>query len=511
MVCLTSLAGCFNPEDPAVDTDATTTGGSSGGPTAGPSTSMSTGPTVGGSSSDGTSINPTVADTGSSESSTGGGSEIPQWGEGDPPDFGDLGDEGEGSVLVVHTLDTQDAVDVWLVGEAEPIATGLAPRDAIRLDGVPREARRVVLARSGTLDAVACSEWFPLRADEQWASVATLGEHDCTTAADGATATFQQALALSGNTVRFVHGAVADPVSIDLNTNLEPGPLAPGETVVGTDLPDCENSGCSVSYNLFSPGIAGARRVTFATETVADVPPPGEMMFVVLGDLRQDWPRESDSVSMLAVSIEGDARALLRDPEVAFAAPDTSADVSFTVPAPPSVFEVATAAPCPMEDNCTLSVQSFQPGSQSFGAGGPMGQANETYDLEAGQRYVLIYAPSGEFMLVRDEFSRAEQASSVGQVVNWTDDLLTVGRTFNGMPQAFDNFLDVPAGAVSEESEVPDGGWDVLFSTGGAPLQGGCFSFSNTPVPWRGLFWRRGQVNVDSWPPTIRPLGLICA
>lgn len=510
MVCLTSLAGCFNPDDPAAETDAATTGGSSGSPTSGVSTPTSTEPTVGGSSSDGTTLDPTVADTGSSGSST-GGSEIPQWGEGDPPDFGDLGDEGEGSVLVVHTLDTQDDVDVWLVGEAEPIATGLAPRDAIRLDGVPRDARRVVLARSGTLDAVACSEWFPLRADEQWAAVATLGEHDCTAGADGATSTFQQALALTGNTVRFVHGSVADPLSIELNTVLEPGPLAPGETVAGTDLPDCENSGCSVGYGLSSPGIGGTRRVTFATETVEDVPPPGEMMFVVLGDLRQDWPREADSVAMLAVGIEGDARLLLRDPEVAFAAPETTGDVGFTVPAPPSVFPVGSAEPCPTEDNCTLSLQGFRPGSQSFSAGGPAGQASETYDLEAGERYVLIYTPSGEFILVRDEFSRVDQASSVGRVVNWTDELLTLGRTFNGMPQAFDNFVDVPAGAVSEENEVPDGGWDLLSSTGGAPLLGGCFSFGSTPVPWRGLFWQRGQVNVDSWPPTIRPLGLICA
>lgn len=510
MVCLTSLAGCFNPDDPAADTDGGTSDGSSGDISTTSSTATTTDPTAGSSTSEGTTIDPTVADTGSSDTSS-GGSEVPQWGEGEPPDFGDLGDEGEGAVLVVHTLDTEDAVDVWLVGDAEPVATGLDPRDAIRLEGVPREARRVVLARAGTLDAVACSEWFPLRADEQWATVATLGEHDCTSAADGATPTFQQAQALTGNTVRYVHGAVADPLSIDLNTVLEPGPLEPGETVVGTDLPDCKSSGCSIVYRLFSQGIGGVRRVTFATETVADVPPPGEMMFVILGDVRQDWPREADSMAMLAVGFEGDARLLLRDPEVAFAAPDTTADVTFTVPAPPAVQEVGVAQPCFMEEDCSLPVVTFRPGSQSFGAGGPAGQANETYELEAGERYVLIYTPSGGFMLVRDEFSRADQGSSVGRVVNWTDESLTVGRIFNGMPQAFDNFADIAAGAVSDENEVPDGGWDVLFSTGGAPLQGGCFSFGNTPAPWRGLFWRRGQVNVDSWPPVIRPLGLICA
>lgn len=510
MVCLTSLVGCFNPDDPAADTDGGTSDGSSGGPATTSSIPTTTGPTAGSSTSDGTTVDPTVADTGSSDSSS-GGSEVPQWGEGEPPDFGDLGDEGEGTVLVVHTLDIEDAVDIWLVGDAEPVATGLDPRDALRLEGVPRDARRVVFARAGTLDAVACSEWFPLRADEQWATVATLGEHDCTSAADGATPTFQQSQALSGNTVRFVHGAVADPLSIDLNTVLEPGPLEPGETVVGTDLPDCETSGCSIGYRLFSPGIGGVRRVTFATETVADVPPPGEMMFVILGDVRQDWPREPDSMAMLAVGFEGDARILLRDPEVAFAAPDTTGDVTFTVPAPPSVQEVGVAEPCFTEDDCSLSVATFRPGPQAFGAGGPTGQANETYDLEAGERYVLIYAPSGGFMLVRDEFSRADQGASLGRVVNWTDESLTVGRIFNGMPQAFDNFVDVAAGAVSDENEVPDGGWDVLFSTGGAPLQGGCFSFGNTPAPWRGLFWRRGQVNADSWPPVIRPLGLICA
>ncbi len=491
-------------------TESGATDGSSGEPTGASMTQTTSGPTVGGSSGEDTSsTDPTLAETGSSDTSS-GGAEIPQWGEGKPPDFGDLGDEGEGSVLVVHTLDTEDAVDVWLVGEAEPIATGLSPRDAIRLDGVPRDARRVVLARTGTLDAVACSQWFPLRADEQWATVATLGEHDCTAAADGATPTFQQAQALSGNTVRFVHGAVADPLSVDLNTVLEPGPLEPGETVVGTDLPDCENSGCSVTYRLFSPGIGGARQVTFATETVADVPPAGEMLFVVLGDVRQEWPRESDSLSMLSVSIEGDVRPLLRDPEVAFAAPDASADVSFTVPAPPSVLEVAMAEPC-FGGDCSLGAVAFRPGSQSFGASGPSGQANDTYELEAGQRYVLIYAPSGGFMLVRDEFSRADQGASFGRLVNWTDDLLTLGRTFNGMAQAFENMENVPAGDVSEENEVPDGSWDLLSSSGGAALQTGCFSFGNTPAPWRGLFWRRGQINVDTWPPTLRPLGLVCS
>jgi len=509
VVCLTSLVACFNPDDPAGETDGGTTDGSSGEPTAGSTTPTTTGPTTSGSGSEGTTVDPTVAETGSGDSSS-GGPEIPQWGEGDPPDFGDLGDDGEGSVLVVHTLNTQDAVDVWLVGEAEPIATGLAPRDAIRLDDVPRQARRVVLARTGTLDAIACSDWFPLRADEQWATVATLGEHDCTAAADGATPTFQQSQALTGNTVRFVHGAAADPLSIERNTVLEPGTLASGETLMGTDLPDCETSGCSVGFGIFSPGIGDVRRTTFATQTVADVPPAGEMMFVILGDLRQDWPREADTISMLAVNIEGDVRMLLRDPEVAFAAPEASGDVRFTVPAPPSVFEVAVAEPCPMGNGCMLGTAAFRPGPQAFGATGPTGGAGETYELEGGQRYVLIYAPSGGFILVQDEFSRADLDSSFGRVVNWTDDLLTLGHTFNGMAQVFDNFVDVPAGAVSEENEVPDGGWDLLSSSGGGALQTGCFSFGNTPAPWRGLFWRRGQVNMESWPPNMTPLGLVC-
>ncbi|MBV1861178.1 MAG: hypothetical protein KUG77_22365 [Nannocystaceae bacterium] len=511
VICLTSVAACFNPDDPAAQTDGGMTEGSSGDPTGGSLTpTMSGGSTADTSSSDATTLDPTTQETGSGDSSS-GGPEVPQWGEGDPPDFGDLGDEGEGSVLVVHTLDTEDALDVWLVGETEPVVTGLEPRDAVRLEGVPREARRVVLARTGTLDAVACSEWFPLRADEQWASVATLGDHDCTGGADGATPTFQQAQALTGNTVRYVHGAVGDPLSIDLNTVAEPGPLDPGQTASGTDLPDCESSGCSADLGIFSPGIGRLRHVTFATETVADVPPPGEMLFVILGDVRQDWPREADSISILAVTLEGGARVLRRDPEVAFAAPETNGDVSFTVPAPPAVVEVGSAEPCFSGEACPLNVQRFRSGPQSFGAMGPTGQANDTFDLEAGERYVLLYVPSGGFMMVRDEFSRADQAASVGRVVNWSDDLLTIGRTFNGMAQAFDNFVDVPAGAVSEENQVPDGGWDLLSSSGGAALQTDCFSFGSTPVPWRGLLWGQGQVGLDAWPPSILSLGLICS
>ena len=309
LACLL-VPACFNSDDPGADTDPGSTGSTgegstSGAPTAGTETSSSEGSTT---------LDPTVVDssTGGESSSTGGG--VPDWGEGDPPDFGDLGDAGEGNVLVVHALTLDEAVDVWLVGDGSPIAQGLERGDAVRLEGIARDARRVVLARAGTQEAVACSAWFPLRADEQWATVATRGAHDCTSPDAGVTPTFEQALALSGNAVRFVHGGRPDVLTLERAGVPEPGMLQPGGTLEGTALPDCEASGCTIGYAVSSMGIGSPRHYTFETLEVADVPPPGEFMMIILGDVRQDWPSEPDSVMALTATIDGDVRLLRRDP-----------------------------------------------------------------------------------------------------------------------------------------------------------------------------------------------------
>ena len=500
------VCACFNPDDPAAQTDPGSSSGSSGDtPTTSPGSSTD-GPT----STTRDTEDPTVADTSTGEPSSTTGDDVPDWGEGDPPDFGDLGDAGEGNLLVVHALGLDEAVDVWLVGDADPVATGLERGDAVRLEGLTRDARRVVLARAGTLDAVACSEWFPLRADEQWATVATRGVHDCTSQDDGVTPTFEQTLALSGNPVRFVHGGRPDALSIERGGVPEPGMLQPGETLEGTALPDCESSGCTVGYAVSSMGIGAPRYYTFATVEVADVPPPGELMMVIVGDVRQDWPAEPDAVAALTVTIDGDVRMLRRDPEVAFTAPEATASVDFLIPTPPSTSVIATSPPCFQGDVCAMATQRFRPGQQTFYANGPSGNTDGDFTLDGGERYVLVYTPGGDVMMLRDTFGRSDDAVSIGRVVNWTSNTLTIGRVFNAMGQAFENFIDVPAGTLSEENEVPDGDWDLVSATGGGGLGAGCFKPTDTPAPWRGFFWADGQLELDSWPPSQRPLTTLC-
>lgn len=511
LVCLSLATGCFNPDDAAVDTD--TDAGSSGGSSGNPTTDPTSGPSTSGpgtTTDDGstTNVDPTVAETGSTGPEPTGGEEVPDWGEGEAPDFGDLGDEGEGAVLAVHALDIEDDVDVWLVGQSEPAATGIAPGRAVRLEGVARDAHRVVFARAGTQEAVGCSEWFPLRAEEQWATVAARSEHDCT--ASGETPTFEQSLALDGNTVRFVHAATPDSLSITRAGVPEPGTLEPGDTLEGSDLPDCETSGCSVPYAVGSPGIGAPRHIRFATAEVSDVPPPGEVLFVVQGDLRQDWPNEADSMQMLAVNIEGDSRRLLREPEIAFAAPDAPEDVVFSVLAPPTIVDIATVPPCFPGPGCEMETLRFTAGEQEIFANGPEGSANGMFELEDGERYVLVYTPNGQLLLVRDAFSRTDVSTAMGRGMNWTDGLLTLGRVFGGTPQPFPGMEDMPPGTISEATEIPDGSWGLLTSSGGNPLLGGCWASAFTEVPWRGFLWSRGQFDMDSWPPRISPLGIIC-
>lgn len=516
LACLALTTACFNPEDPAADTDPGGTDGSTGSE---PTASTTDAPTSGSpsTSTDGsTTVDPTEADTSSGEgSSSSGGSEVPDWGEGEPPDFGDLGDEGEGNVLAVHALPIGDSVDVWLVGDAEPIATELGPGDAVRIEGVARDARRVVFARAGTLEAVGCSEWFPLRADEQWAAVATRGAHDCVTQDDGDTPTFEQTLALSGNTVRFVHAGRPDALMIERG-GVSEGMLPPGETLAGSDLPDCESSGCSIGYTVSSGGIGAPRFYTFETVEVSDVPAPGEFMMVVIGDVRQEWPAEPDSIAAISVTIDDDTRRLRRDPEVAFAAPLANSPIVFSVPAPPSTTPVGSAALCFPGENCGLDVQRFRPGMQEFFVRDETGgtSTDGAYQLDAGERYVLVLNSDADLILLRDAFSRADETTAVGRAANWNDAPITIGRVFAGEGQAFEHFEDVPAASVSEENELPTADWDLVHTTGGGALQAGCFSPAQTPASWRGFLWVQdfdpGMLDLSSWPPRIAPLPTLC-
>lgn len=515
LACLALTTACFNPDDPAADTDPGGTSGSSGDD---PSASTTDAPTSGSpsTSTDGTTtVDPTVADASAGDTSSSGGGEVPDWGEGEPPDFGDLGDEGEGNVLAVHALPLSEAVDVWLVGDAAPVATDLALGDAVRIEGIARDARRVVFARAGTTEAVGCSEWFPLRADEQWAAVATRGAHDCTTQDDGDTPTFEQTLALSGNTVRFVHAGRPDPLMIERG-GVSEGMLAPGETLAGSDLPDCESSGCSIGYTVSSGGIGAPRFYTFETVEVSDVPAPGEFMMVIIGDVRQEWPAETDSISAISVTIDGDTRRLRRDPEVAFTAPLTNAPIQFSVPAPPATTPVGFAGVCFPGDGCELDVQRFRPGMQEFFAADDTGGTSSEgeYQLDAGERYVLVLNSNGNLIMLRDAFSREDETTAVGRAANWNDQPITIGRVFAGEGQAFENFENVPPATVSEENELPVAAWDLVHATGGGNLGAGCFSPSETPASWRGFLWVQdfdpGLIDLSAWPPNLVPLPTLC-
>ncbi|MEM6989454.1 MAG: hypothetical protein AAF721_03120 [Myxococcota bacterium] len=511
--------GCFNPDNPAADTDSEgTTGATSAGTamtTNSPTTADSTGP------GPGDTTNAMVDSTSVGESSSGGsetGGDVPDWGEGDPPDLGDLGPDGEGNVLVVHALDLDEDVDVWLVGDAEPVASDLSPDDAALLEGIPRDARRVVLARAGTLEAVACSDWFPLLADEQWAVVAARDTHTCPAPSpDGGSVTFEQDRPLSGNPVRFAHAGAPDDLTVVGGGVPKAGTLSPLMTLSGDDLPDCSISGCSLAYQIENAGLALTRDFTFLATEVADVPPAGEVLLITRGDLRQDWPTEPDALRILRVDIDGTVRRMDRDPEVAAFTFDVTNEVSFTVPAMPGVFTWATVQECQFGD-CVAPVQRFTPGMVSFGAsqgpGGGQGSAMVDATLEAGHRYLLAYTNIGgaALTLIQDDFDRSDLLVSTGRAFN-TDpsgDTLTIGREFGGNPVAFDAFVDVASLAVTAEEDMPVGGWSMLTATAGGALGTSCFYGADSPAGWRGLLGSGVQISVDTWPPVHNALNLAC-
>lgn len=511
--------GCFNPDESGVDTDSDGTAGTTAASTVAtteqPTTvAMDTGPaeSTSGMADDTTS---SVDDSDSSSGSGDTGEEIPSWGEGDAPDFGDLGPEGDGNVLVVHALDLDEDVDVWLVGEATPIATGLSPNEASLLQGIPRDARRVVLARAGSLEAVACSDWFPLRADEQWAVVSARDTHTCAEpASGGGSITFEQERPLSGNPLRFAHAGAPDELTVLSGGAAKAGALEPLQTLSVDDLPDCSVAGCILDYQLDNAGLALTRDFTFLAAEVADVPPAGEVLLVALGDLRQEWPTEPDALRLLRIDIDGEVRPIGRDPDLAVISFGVSSDVVFSVPAPPSVFEFATAIPCQFGE-CAVAAQRFVPGSYDFSASGGGGPANATHTLEAGHRYLLAYtsAASPELTLIEDAFDRSDELVATGRAFNTLDTTLTLGRTFAGNPVEFDAFVNIASLTVTGEQDMPTASWSLLSATDGGALGTGCFySVGNgTPAGWRGFVGDGFLVGLDSWPPVQAGLPLACS
>lgn len=518
--CLLGLgltAGCFNPDSPAgsgeTDTSGTddTTGMDMSRTTTDADSSSTLDPTPGSNTLTGSTSSATTLDDGSSSST--GEPPPPGWGEGEPPDFGDLGPEGDGAVLVVHALDIDEAVDVWFVGDTEPTATNLSRNDAVRLEGIPRDARRLVLARTGTLEAVGCSQWFPLRAEEQWAVVAAREEHTCPIPSpDGASVTFEQSLVLDSNPVRYVHAAAPDDLSVIRNDVAEPGGLVPLEENSGTDLPDCSASGCIVALTIQGTpqGTTTAYDFTFAVTSAAEVPPPGEMLFVPMGDIREDWPSEPDALSILAVDIEGDVRHIRRNPDLAVAAPGIFQHVEFTVPAPPGVFNFADAPPCGKQ-SCPLQAVNFQPGDYFItGMSSDQSYVDE-YTLEAGHRYVLAYRPEG-MILIEDTLSHADQQIALAAGINYSEmNTLTLGRVFAGSGEAFDELVDIAAFGVSDGvAEVPADGWDMVTSVNGGALGTDCFHPVTTPPGWRGYLNPQAILDLSSWPPRETGVPQLC-
>lgn len=201
------------------------------------------------------------------------------FGVGAPPNFGNLG-SGEGRILVVNTSE-EASVDVWLAGNEQPSAEGIAT-DTATIVTVTRGAQRVVLTRHGTQDVVGCSDWFPLRGSEQWAVVPRGGEHTCAGSGDGSTLSFRQTQSLDTNPIRYVHATTPDSFSFTRNGQTEPGTLAVSETLSGTNLPSCR-SGCDVTYEVATANVEARRHFSVTVRTVEEVPPVGEVLLIVLG------------------------------------------------------------------------------------------------------------------------------------------------------------------------------------------------------------------------------------
>lgn len=437
------------------------------------------------------------------------------FGVGVPPDYGNLG-SGEGRILVVNTLEDA-SVDVWLAGGDRPSAQRVATETAT-LVTVTRGAQRVVLTRHGSREVVGCSEWFPLRGSEQWAVVPRGGEHTCAGSGDGVTMSFRQEQSLDKNPIRYVHATTPDTFSITRNNQPEPGTLTVGSTLSGTSLPNC-SSGCEVRYELVTSGVATSRYYSLTVRTVEQLPPPGEVLLLVLGNVRQDWPAEPDSLRLLRVDLDGTTYAVRRDPEVAFGRIGYGI-ATFNVSSPPSFTEVTSVDPNCDENMCPLEAQRWPVGTRTFLVDAPEASSSITVEFEAGHRYVLLSTPDSlnPLYFLDADFDRSKPNESYVRAVNLDDDgePLSFGYVFGDSAVAIDTLASVPWGEVSAGNGgwVPaQDSWRLVTARDADGLGTGCFYSIDTPPGFRGYFVAAETMqplDVTQWPPSLGATFMIC-
>jgi hypothetical protein len=465
-----------------------------------------------GATSDGEPNSTTTDPSGTSDPTSSG----VDFGVGEAPDYGDLG-SGDGRMLAVNTLLAGERVDVWVAGSDEPLITALEPEAAARVT-VPSGAHRVVFTRTGTRDVVGCSSWFPLRDDEQWAVVASAGEHTCFGDGDGVTLSFRQAQDLDGNSVRYVHATSPDTFSFARDEQAEAGTLEHGATLTGTGLPSC-TSGCEVRYKISAAGIDAARFVTWEINTLEALPVAGEVMLVVLGNIRQDWPAEPDSLRLLRVDLDGTTYVLRRDPEVAFGRIGDGI-ATFSISTPPSVSEIATANSDCGEDTCPLETLTWRAGKRNFLVEAPEGSSELEVEFEAGQRYVLLSTndPAHPLYWLDADFDRSQTTEAYTRAINLdtSGESLTLGYVFGDSAVAIEGMTEIPWGGLSPENGglVPaEEGWDLVTALGASALGIGCFYSMDTLPGFRGYFVAAElmqPLDITTWPPTLSAAYMVC-
>lgn len=438
------------------------------------------------------------------------------FGVGEAPDYGNLG-SGNGQLLVVNTLKSGEPVDVWLAGGERPILEHLSTETASRFT-VTRGAQRVVFTRSGTHDVIGCSDWFPLSASEQWAVVPNGGDHTCSGSGDGSTSSFRQEQPLNENPIRFVHATRADRFSFVRNEQAEPGTLDAGGTLVGTSLPNC-TSGCEVNYGVSASGVDSERPFTLQVSTAGDLPVAGEVMLIVLGDIREDWPAEADALRLLRVDLDGTTYVLQRDPEVAFGRlGDTP--VTFSISTPPSSAEVAMVDPYCGEDYCPLEVRPWRTGRRTFFAEATEGAYDITVELEAGHRYVLLSTANSTYPLLwlEADFDRSQTTEAYVRGLNLqtSEQNLTFGAVFGDSASPIESLESVPWGEVSggNGGQVPAAeNTKIVTSDNPETLGTSCFYSVDFRAGYRGYLIESEAfqpLDVTAWPPTMGYAFMIC-
>jgi hypothetical protein len=467
----------------------------------------------GATSTDNTSTDPATSETTTAPDETTGGIDF---GVGEPPDYGNLG-SGDGHILVVNTLEEGAPVDVWLAGAARPVIEDLSTETASRF-GVTRGAQRVVFTRPGTQDVVGCSEWFPLRAEEQWAVVPSGSDHTCSGSGDGSTSSFRQEQPLDENPIRYVHATAPDRFSFIRDEQAEAGTLDAGGTLTGTSMPNC-TSGCEVNYGVSASGVATERPFTLRVSTAGELPVAGEVMLIVLGNIRQDWPAEPDALRLLRVDLDGATYLIRRDPEIAFGRlGDTP--VTFTISTPPSSTEVATVDPYCGEDQCPLEVRPWRAGTRTFFAEGQEGGAELTVELETGHRYVLLSTPDRSYPLywLDADFDRSQTTEAYVRGVNLDTygNPIAIGYVFGGSAVAIDTLTSLPWGSYSDGNggQVPAED-NVKIVTGDNPESLGtdCYYSVDFRSGYRGYLVASEPfqpLDVTAWPPTMGYSFKIC-